>query len=426
MLELYRRHPVGPARSTSAAPARRRAVIRLRDARVASLLGVEVPIGRQRAVLTALGFGVADADDGLDVSVPHWRRLRRHARGRPDRGGRAAGGARRPARHAARADRRRRHADLGPAGAPSCRGRARRARPARDRRLVVRRADAGRPPAAGRRLADAQRRRAGEPDERGARDPAPDAARVAAGRRRATTSPTASPTAPTSPCSTPAPSTGRGWTPSAPPPPTSTTRSACCWSAALEPATWRRPEPPRRRRLRRQGAAGRGARRAARAVGGRGRRREWPFLHPGRSAEIVSGETRLGLLGELHPLVAREWDLEGGAAFAVDLGKRRRAGARGARLPRRDDVPARAADLRRGRRRALRRRRAGHGRGGRRQAAARRLDLRPLRSADGAVSLALHLEFARGRSHADRRRGRTPCATRILARLGEIGVTQRG
>jgi phenylalanyl-tRNA synthetase beta chain len=57
----------------------------------------------------------------------------------------------------------------------------------------------------------------------------------------------------------------------------------------------------------------------------------WPFLHGGRSAEIiVRGEhsggsgaeaTRLGFIGELHPLVAGAWDLPRTAVFAVDLGK---------------------------------------------------------------------------------------------------------
>src|SRR4051794_27846066 len=51
------------------------AVIRLRTARTRSLLGVDVPLERQREVLHALGFGLADADDGLDVTVPHWRRF---------------------------------------------------------------------------------------------------------------------------------------------------------------------------------------------------------------------------------------------------------------------------------------------------------------------------------------------------------------
>jgi phenylalanyl-tRNA synthetase beta chain len=47
----------------------------------------------------------------------------------------------------------------------------------------------------------------------------------------------------------------------------------------------------------------------------------WPFLHPGRSAAVTVEDVRLGFLGELHPLVARAWDLERTAAFAIDLGK---------------------------------------------------------------------------------------------------------
>ena len=34
-----------------------------------------------------------------------------------------------------------------------------------------------------------------------------------------------------------------------------------------------------------------------------------------------SEEVMLGLIGEIHPLVAAEWDLERTAVFAVDLGK---------------------------------------------------------------------------------------------------------
>lgn len=45
-----------------------------------------------------------------------------------------------------------------------------------------------------------------------------------------------------------------------------------------------------------------------------------PFLHPGRSARVYAGEIELGWLGEVHPLVAREWDVEGSAAaFELDL-----------------------------------------------------------------------------------------------------------
>jgi phenylalanyl-tRNA synthetase beta chain len=57
---------------------------------------------------------------------------------------------------------------------------------------------------------------------------------------------------------------------------------------------------------------------------------EWPFLHPGRSAEVLadgngpgsgSRPVRLGFVGELHPLVAEQWDLGRTAVFAIDLGK---------------------------------------------------------------------------------------------------------
>jgi phenylalanyl-tRNA synthetase beta chain len=52
----------------------------------------------------------------------------------------------------------------------------------------------------------------------------------------------------------------------------------------------------------------------------------WPFLHPGRSAEVLArsasdGEPlRLGFLGELYPRVAASWDLARTATFAIDLG----------------------------------------------------------------------------------------------------------
>jgi phenylalanyl-tRNA synthetase beta chain len=45
-----------------------------------------------------------------------------------------------------------------------------------------------------------------------------------------------------------------------------------------------------------------------------------PFLHPGRSARVLIGGEAAGWLGELHPAVARAWDLEGGAGFELDLG----------------------------------------------------------------------------------------------------------
>jgi phenylalanyl-tRNA synthetase beta chain len=48
-----------------------------------------------------------------------------------------------------------------------------------------------------------------------------------------------------------------------------------------------------------------------------------PYLHPGRAATILAGDDeKIGWIGELHPLVARAWDLNGSvAAFEVDVDK---------------------------------------------------------------------------------------------------------
>jgi phenylalanyl-tRNA synthetase beta chain len=48
-------------------------------------------------------------------------------------------------------------------------------------------------------------------------------------------------------------------------------------------------------------------------------RDSWPFLHPGRSAQVLAGGERIGFVGELHPLVAGAWDLPRTGVFAVDL-----------------------------------------------------------------------------------------------------------
>jgi phenylalanyl-tRNA synthetase beta chain len=47
---------------------------------------------------------------------------------------------------------------------------------------------------------------------------------------------------------------------------------------------------------------------------------ERPFLHPGRTATVLAGDERkLGWIGEIHPSVARAWDLDGTvAAFELD------------------------------------------------------------------------------------------------------------
>ncbi len=46
-----------------------------------------------------------------------------------------------------------------------------------------------------------------------------------------------------------------------------------------------------------------------------------PFLHPGRAARVLLGGLEAGWLGEIHPLVCREWDLEHATAFQIELGE---------------------------------------------------------------------------------------------------------
>ncbi len=48
-------------------------------------------------------------------------------------------------------------------------------------------------------------------------------------------------------------------------------------------------------------------------------RGEEPFLHPGRSAKALVGATNAGWIGELHPLVCRQWGLESAVGFEVAL-----------------------------------------------------------------------------------------------------------
>ena len=82
------------------------------------------------------------------------------------------------------------------------------------------------------------------------------------------------------------------------------------------PATWRAPERPA------DFFAAKGVLEGVLAAAGvpwRVEAGERPFLHPGRSATVRAGQDELGWIGELHPLVARAWDLPGTAAFEVDF-----------------------------------------------------------------------------------------------------------
>ena len=107
----------------------------------------------------------------------------------------------------------------------------------------------------------------------------------------------------------------------------------------MRPASWRESEPPRADFFAAKAVLAALLRRAARAVERRAARE--PFLHPGRSARVLIGGERAGWLGEIHPAVARAWDIDGGAAgFELDLGADRARGAVRASLRGRHLVPA--------------------------------------------------------------------------------------
>jgi phenylalanyl-tRNA synthetase beta chain len=46
---------------------------------------------------------------------------------------------------------------------------------------------------------------------------------------------------------------------------------------------------------------------------------EQPFLHPGRCGRVLLGHEEIGWVGEIHPLICRDWDLDAAAGFEVDL-----------------------------------------------------------------------------------------------------------
>jgi phenylalanyl-tRNA synthetase beta chain len=46
---------------------------------------------------------------------------------------------------------------------------------------------------------------------------------------------------------------------------------------------------------------------------------EQPFLHPGRAGRVLVSGDEIGWVGEIHPLICREWDLEAATGFEIDL-----------------------------------------------------------------------------------------------------------
>jgi phenylalanyl-tRNA synthetase beta chain len=300
---------------------------RLRDRRILDLLGEEIPRARGKEILESLGFGVDEVDDGLEAAVPYWRRIdvtrevdliEEVARidglerlpatlpSRPDAGGRLT-----PPQRA-----RRRVEDLlAGAGllevagwsfqAPSVVDRLRlspddpRRRQVRLRNPLSEDLSAMRTLLLGSLLDAARYNVARDVEdlrlfETGATYVAGDQAL-----------------------------------------PDERRHVGALLVGGARPASWRDSDPPRADFFAAKGVV---------AALLDGLRVPWgvepapePFLHPGRAAAVSVAGGRLGWVGELHPLVARAWDLEGGAAFELDLDALADAAA-GAATPRYREV----------------------------------------------------------------------------------------
>ncbi|MGN6166607.1 MAG: phenylalanine--tRNA ligase subunit beta, partial [Solirubrobacteraceae bacterium] len=111
---------------------------------------------------------------------------------------------------------------------------------------------------------------------------------------------------------------GKADLPAGEPLPREPERIAALVSGPVRPATWREQAPPQADFFSLKGAlaAVLDVLRVPWAV----ERAEEPFLHPGRAAAIMLDGQKGGWIGEIHPLVLAEWDLDGViAAFEVDL-----------------------------------------------------------------------------------------------------------
>jgi phenylalanyl-tRNA synthetase beta chain len=319
MIELCGARPVGGTIDVGG-PGPAPVTLRLRDARTERLLGAPVPRADAARILTGLGFAVIDAENGLDVSVPSWRRadVEREA-DLIEEVARLWG------------------LDRFPATLPSRRGAVGRLAPAQ--RLRRRAEDAlvgaGLFEAVGWSFTSPEVvRRLGLPDDLVAlENPMSEDHSVmrttllgslldALRRNRsrgfddvrvfeygAVYLPGAS--------SQP---TGNPWYPMPDPQlPFERTHLGALMTGRVRPASWSDEEPPRAdffaakavlealmRALRVDWRADAGA--------------EEPFLHPRRGASVIVGGARAGWLGELHPSVTAEWDLDGVAGFELDFG----------------------------------------------------------------------------------------------------------
>jgi phenylalanyl-tRNA synthetase beta chain len=303
--------------------------IALRDARVARLLGAEVPRAESARILRALGFAVADREDGLDVTVPVWRRAdvtreadlieevarlwgleklpvtlpsRRGASGRLEPGQRL-----------------RRHAEdaLAGAGLYESQGWSFAAPDVVDRLQL---------PADDPRHAAVRLRNPMSEDQSVLRTTLLASVLDAMRRNRSRgvgdlrlfeygnvylAQPRAGEKTPAEQRSEPLPEERM--------------HVAALLTGAVRPATWRDGAPP---------AADFFAAKSVLGVLMAALRVEWaveraaePFLHPGRAARVLVGPERepAGWLGEVHPGVAARWDLETVAGFELEWGVLERA-----------------------------------------------------------------------------------------------------
>ncbi len=287
------------------------AVIRLRDARVSGLLGAEIPRSRSAEILAALGFGVAEAADGLDVTVPTFRRndVTREAD---------------LVEEVARID----GVDKLPATLPARRTAVGRLTPEQ----LLRRTAADTLAAAGLHeilgwswsapeLADRLRLPADDPRRRMLAVENPMSAEH--GLMRTTLLGSLLDVARHNVAHSTADvaifESGRVYLSQRKQPlPRESHHVGVLLTGAARAATWREHEPPAADFFAAKGVLARlldGLR-----VAWRVEPATEPFLHPGRAAAVLLGDgTRIGWLGELHPAVAADWDLERVAAFEIDL-----------------------------------------------------------------------------------------------------------
>jgi len=315
----------------------------LRPARVAALLGIDIPAERCAEILDALGFGVSgvDGEAPFAVTVPHWRRL--DVTREIDL-----------VEEVARVD----GLERLPATLPARRGAYGVLRPDQQRRRAVEDA------LAARGLFEIAGWSFGSPE-------LPDRLRLAADdpRRRLVTlaNPLSSAQSALRPTllgslldsarnnvargagdvrlfelgavyvdeqqpASPAEATARGHGPlpsdaqrradaeraHAATLPTERLTAAAVLVGAARPATWRDPEPPPADFYAAKGVLEAVAA-ALRVPLAFAPADDQPFLNPARAARVSAGAQPVGWIGELHPAVAAEWELPGAAAFEVDL-----------------------------------------------------------------------------------------------------------